>query len=285
MILKSEAKINLFLYVLRKRSDGFHEVYTLMHRIDLHDIVAIKKSGGGIHLKTSIDELNTQENLSYRAAEKFFFRCGIRPQVSIEIEKHIPLGAGLGGGSSNAATTLLGLNELFEFPLSFTEIYEIACELGSDVPFFLYESPAAIATGRGEIIKEVECNTDGYQIFLAIPPIKIPTSYIYSKLVLTSESCINKMPFVIIGERCDLGEIMPFFHNDLEGVALKEFGRLRDLKSVLTHHFGNALLSGSGSSMFSIINNPEVKREEGIADLLDSWGVVFKKVNFSRKGR
>ncbi len=285
MIYRSEAKINLFLHILGKRHDGYHEIYTLMHRIELYDTISVKKSKEGIDLKANIDNLTPQDNIAYKAAKLFFETSGIKPQVSIEIEKQIPIGAGLGGGSSNAATTLLALNELFDYPLSFNEIYDIATRLGSDVPFFLYDSPAAVASGRGEIINEVECDTGDYSVFLAMPPIKIDTGYIYSKLVLTTESCINKMPFVIIGERCNLGEIMPFLRNDLEGVALEEFGRLKDLKSVLNRHFGNALLSGSGSSMFSIIN-PEVKaEEERIKELLGSWGVVCKEVNFSKKGR
>ncbi len=286
MIIKSPAKVNLFLYVLNKRSDGFHEIYTLMHKIDFFDTVEVKpKPTPGIDILTTMDELNNENNLAYIAADEFFSRSGIRAQVRIEIEKRIPPGSGLGGGSSNAAATLLLLNEMFDFPLTFNELYTIAATLGSDIPFFLYDSPAAIATGRGEIIDELTCNTEGYSIFLAIPPISISTSTIYSKLVLTKKQCINKMPFVIIGERCDLEDIMPYLCNDLEGVVLKEFGRLRDIKSVLTRHFGNALLSGSGSSMFSIIN-PEVKADErGIEDLLVSWGVFFKRVNFSKKGR
>ena len=285
MIYRSEAKINLFLDILGKRHDGYHEIYTLMHRIEFYDLISVEKGKEGINLITDSEELNNQQNLAFKAASLFFETSGIKPQVEIKIEKRIPIGSGLGGGSSNAATTLLALNEIFDYPLSFNELHSLATQLGSDVPFFLYDSPAAVASGRGEIIKEVECDTQDYSIFLAIPPIRVDTGYVYSKLVLTTESCINKMPFVIIGERCNLEEIMPLLRNDLEEVALEELAMLKDLKSVLKRHFGNALLSGSGSSMFSIIN-PEVKaEEERIKELLGSWGVVCKEVNFSKKGR
>ncbi len=288
MICKSYAKVNLFLYVLGKRDDGYHELYTLMHKIDFFDYIEINKTSKySIDIKTNIKELNNQDNLAYKAASLFFDKAKIKPQVKIEIEKNIPMGGGLGGGSSNAAYTLLTLNKLFEFPLSEKEIYDISCLIGSDVPFFLCKKPSAIAKGKGEILQEIDCNTTNHQIFLAIPRINISTAYIYSqysKLLLTTGKPINKMPFVISGGRCELEKIKQHLCNDLEEVALSRFKELKSLKSVLVKYFGNALLSGSGASMFSI-TNPEVKAEEGIEELLVSEGIFCKTVNFADEGR
>ncbi len=288
MIMKSFAKINLFLCVLKKRHDGYHELLTLMHKINFFDNIELKKiQKKSIVLKTNIEEINNKKNLAYRAAEKFFEKARISPAVSIDIEKTIPLGSGLGGGSSNAACTLCGLNELFDYPLSDKEIYDIACSLGSDVPFFLSKSPAALAKGRGEIINEIDCDTKKLNVFLAIPKIHISTAYVYkqySKFLLTIDKPINKMPFVINGDRCNLESSMSYLCNDLEEVVLKKFYKLKKLKSVLSKHFGNALLSGSGASMFSI-TNPEVRAGEDIEEMLVSEGIFCKTVNFADEGR
>ncbi len=285
MIQKSYAKINLFLFVLGKRKDGYHELYTLMHKIDFFDYIEIKKiSLNSINLKTNVDEINNENNLAYRAALLFFKESGIKPQVAIDIEKHIPLGSGLGGGSSNCAYTLIMLNDMFDFPLNNKHLHNIAASLGSDIPFFLCKKPAAIAQGRGEILTEIDCDTQHYSVFLAIPKINVSTALIYSKLLLTSGKPINKMPFVVDVGKCRLEDIKPYLSNDLEKVALAEFEELSTIKKSLVGYFGNALLSGSGASIFSIIN-PEVRAERKVEDFLVSKGVVFKTANFSKKGR
>ncbi len=285
MIVKSFAKINLFLYVLNKREDGYHELYTLMHKIDLFDFININKIPKyTIELKTNNEELNNKDNLAYKAARIFFDTAKIKPQVSIEIEKHIPIGGGLGGGSSNAAYTLKSLNEMFGFPLEDKKMHTIAASLGSDIPFFLCKKPSAIAQGRGEILTEIDCDTKNYAIFLVIPKINVSTALIYSKLLLTSGKPINKMPVVANFGNCRLEDIKPYLANDLEKVALMEFEELKDIKNRLVGYFGNALLSGSGASIFSIIN-PEVIAEKELVDFLVSKGAVFKTVNFSKEGR
>jgi len=285
LIEKSPAKINLFLYVLRKREDGYHELYSLMHKIDFFDYIQIKKIDKfSVEILTNKKELNNDKNLAYKAAKLFFENAKIKPQVSIEIEKHIPLGSGLGGGSSNAAYTLKILNELFDFPLNDKKLHDLATMLGSDVPFFLCKKAAAIAQGKGEILTPIECDTKNYSVFLAKPDINVSTALIYSKLLLTRGKPINKMPFVADLGNCSLEQIKQRLYNDLERVALREFGELREIKRVLFGCFGNALLSGSGASIFSIIN-PEVRAGREVKDLLVSKGVVFKTVNFSKKGR
>ncbi len=285
MIEKSLAKINLFLHILGKREDGYHEIYTLMHKIELFDYINIKNNKNNtIKITTNVKEINNLNNLSYKAASLFFQYSKIKPQVSIEIEKHIPLGGGLGGGSSNAAYTLKMLNKMFDYPITNSGLKFLASQLGSDVPFFLCEGPAAVATGRGEIIEEIKCDVGNYVVFLAISKINVNTAYIYSKLLLTSGKPINKMPFVASVGNCRLDDIKPYLENDLEEVTLVEFEELNNIKNILVGFFGNALLSGSGGSIFSIVN-PEVRAKRKAEDVLVSKGVFFKTVNFSKEGR
>src|SRR4029077_140185 len=152
---KSPGKVNLLLNILGKRADGFHELETVMHPVNLFDELSFARVTRGFHLTCSDPTLPTDAgNLVHRAATLFFQKTEIRDGVRIHLEKKIPMAAGLGGGSGNAATTLLGLNELFSQPLSADQLQETAAALGSDVPFFLQHHPA-LATGRGEKIQSL----------------------------------------------------------------------------------------------------------------------------------
>src|SRR5438477_1435976 len=154
--LKSPCKVNLLLNILGKRADGFHELETVMHPIDLCDELVLRTGRQGVQLTCSNPELPKDSgNLVFRAATAFRETAGIREGVQIHLEKRIPLAAGLGGGSSNAATTLLGLNELFGKVLPPKVLEEIAAALGSDIPFFLQTKPA-LGIGRGEKIESLE---------------------------------------------------------------------------------------------------------------------------------
>ncbi|AEA34080.1 4-(cytidine 5'-diphospho)-2-C-methyl-D-erythritol kinase [Hippea maritima] len=281
MILKSFAKINSLLYVLGKRPDGYHELFTLMHKIDLFDLIEIERNDGGLKFSINIDELNNQDNLAVKAARLFFEKTGIKPQVSIEIEKHIPVGGGLGGGSSNAAYTLKGLNELFDFPLSRGELFEVAAKIGSDVSFFV-EHGDAIAEGRGEIITKVKCNTEGFKVLLAIPNFSVSTAFVYKRLRLTKLKGLNKMALTVKDGLCSMHELKNHLHNDLESVVLKEFDLLKWIKETLIKEAGNGLVSGSGSCVFSILGS-EVQAEEGLKEQLETRGVLCKTVNFAEE--
>ncbi len=278
MILKSYAKINSILYVLGKRPDGYHELYTLMHKIDLCDWIEIKKNAGGLKVKTSIDELNNKDNLAYKAAQLFFEKTGIKPQVDIEIEKHIPVGGGLGGGSSNAGYVLRGLNELFDYPLSNTELFELAARIGSDVSFFLVDG-SAVAEGRGERVRRIECETSGYDVFLVVPNFSISTAYVYKKFRLTNGKGVNKMASTVEGG-CKIKDIVTRLHNDLETVVLKEFDLLKRIKEWMIERFGCGLVSGSGSTVFSIIGS-EVEQKGRLDEFCLAEGFVCKNVKFA----
>ena len=140
LVLKSPAKLNLYLDVLRKRPDGFHDIDTIFEKIALFDIITIKPLGKGIKVTSDNPALPTgKKNLAYKAARILFEKTGFKKGVSINIKKNIPLSSGLGGGSSNAASTLLGVNRLFKLGLNKKELVEIAKTLGAYVPFFLYD--------------------------------------------------------------------------------------------------------------------------------------------------
>src|SRR5438309_4847915 len=153
---KSPCKVNLLLNILGKRPDGFHELESVLHPVGLYDHLRFTRGGRGIQLACSDPALPADErNLAHRAAASFLQAARLDEGVRIELEKKIPLAAGLGGGSGNAATTLLGLNELFGKPLSVKALHDIAATLGSDIPFFLQSKPG-LGSGRGEKIQSLD---------------------------------------------------------------------------------------------------------------------------------
>ena len=152
----SPCKVNLILNILGKRADGFHELETVMHPVKVCDELRFARGGSGVQLTCSHPELPVDSrNLVFRAAAAFLAEAKITDGVRLHLEKRIPMAAGLGGGSGNAATTLLGLNELFGNPLPAAQLQSLAASLGSDVPFFLQTKPA-LAVGRGEQVQSLE---------------------------------------------------------------------------------------------------------------------------------
>ena len=181
---KSPCKVNLLLNILGKRPDGFHELETVMHPVNLFDEIRFERGGNGIQLSCNEPALPVDsKNLVYRAAEAFLKLHNPRDGVRIHLQKKIPLAAGLGGGSGNAATTLLALNELFDQPLATAKLNELAASLGSDVPFFLQNRPA-LATGRGEKIQPLDFfpALRGRAFLLIHPGFGISTPWAYQAL-------------------------------------------------------------------------------------------------------
>ena len=181
---ESPGKVNLLLNILGKRPDGFHKLETVIHPVRVFDRLSFTRGGQGIQLTCSEPGLPTDpRNLVYRAAELFLKAAKIKEGVRVHLEKRIPLAAGLGGGSGNAATTLLGLNELFGQPLAPAQLQLIAAFLGSDIPFFLQSKPA-LATGRGERIQALEFfpALRGAVFLLIHPGFGIPTPWAYQHL-------------------------------------------------------------------------------------------------------
>src|ERR1700679_2856216 len=184
MRLTSPCKVNLLLNILGRRPDGFHEIETVMQPVNFCDELYFERGGNSVELSCSEKSLPTDsKNLVHRAATAFLAAAKISEGVKIHLEKKIPLAAGLGGGSGNAATTLLGLNELFGSPLSAAKLGELAAALGSDINFFLQDKPA-LATGRGENVESLEPfpALSGKAFFLFHPGFGIATPWAYQNL-------------------------------------------------------------------------------------------------------
>ena len=259
---KSPCKVNLLLNILGKRADGFHELETVMQPVNFYDELAFERSGGGVQLSCSEKNLPTDsKNLVHRAATTFLSAAKISGGVKIHLEKKIPLAAGLGGGSGNAATTLLALNELFDQPLSGARLNELAAALGSDIPFFLQNKPA-LATGRGEKIQPLEPfpALDGKAFLLIHPGFGISTPWAYQNLARFPEA-LNGKPgrakeLISKLQSNDWPAVADGFYNSLEAPALDKFPVLALFQEFLRENGAlAALMSGSGSTTFAIVEN------------------------------
>ncbi len=251
MIVQSYAKINIALYVLDKRPDGYHNILSLMSKIDFFDYIEIKPSYT-LKVSTNIDSLNNESNLAYIASKAFFDVSNIKDSVKIEIEKHIPYKAGLGGGSSNAAYTILALNKMYDYVLSFDALLDIASKIGSDCPFFLYEN-AAIVCAKGETVYPLDLTLDSQSLIIVKPHFGVSTKLAYSNLILTKRIFVNKMALV---ERLKKDGLLAVMHNDLESSVFKLYPAIETIKHKIVNIAGNGLLCGSGSSVFAFADKP-----------------------------
>jgi 4-diphosphocytidyl-2-C-methyl-D-erythritol kinase len=261
MLKKSPCKVNLLLNVLGRRSDGFHDLETVMQPVNLCDELTFERAGTGIELSCSDKALPVDGgNLVYRAAEKFFAAAGTSGGVKIHLEKKIPLAAGLGGGSGNAATTLLAINELFGKPLGPETLFEIAAGLGSDIPFFLQRQPA-LAVGRGEKIQPLENfpALASKAILLIHPGFGISTPWAYQNLARFPEALNGQkgraQKFISLLQSDDLMTAAGGFYNSLEAPAFEKFPVLLLYKEFLAANGAAALMSGSGSTTFAVCEN------------------------------
>ena len=242
------AKINLSLRVLARRSDGFHEIETLIAPISLCDEIKIEQRSGKQKIAFRCDDPSVpkgEDNIVVGAANVFFKETNISSGVSIELKKRIPHGAGLGGGSSDAASTLLALNELFETNLPREALTKMAEMIGSDVPFFIFQS-AAVCKGRGELVSQSRLR-EQLPVLLVKPEFGVPTQWAYSHWEDSHE-----IPGVSYrGQQF----AQQSFVNDLERPVFEKFAFLAQLKMwLLTQpEVGAALMSGSGSTVFAVI--------------------------------
>jgi 4-diphosphocytidyl-2-C-methyl-D-erythritol kinase len=257
--LNSPCKVNFILNILGKRADGFHELETVMHPVPVYDVLRFERAGSGIQLACDHPALPVDaSNLVFRAATQFTQQAGISDGIRIYLAKRIPLAAGLGGGSGNAATTLRGLNQLFGNPLEPASLAAIAAGLGSDVPFFLQDQPA-LATGRGENVEPLAPlkTLAGVHIFLAHPGFGVSTPWAYKNLA--------RFPADLNGERgrawrlmkqleVSLSAARSDFYNSLEAPVFEKFPLLAIFRDFLAENGATvSMMSGSGSTVFALV--------------------------------
>ncbi len=248
MQVLAPAKINLSLKILGRRSDGFHEIETVIAPISFYDEIKVEKRSGktGIVFRCDVPSVpQGDDNLVVRAAKAFVAKAKIDAAISIELQKKIPHAAGLGGGSSNAASTLLALNQLFETNLPREALSKIAETIGSDIPFFIFQS-AAVCKGRGELVTPLKLR-QRLSLLLVKPGFAVSTSWAYHHFLGSGE-----IPRVSYATQEFGGQT---FVNDLERPAFEKFVFLAQLKMWLLKQpeVGAALMSGSGSATFAVL--------------------------------
>ncbi len=274
----SPAKINLFLAVVGKRTDGFHDIVSLVAPLDFGDSIraSVIPSGIGLQLSCSDPDLPIDSsNLVYKAAQLYLERFKINAFVSVHIDKRIPIGAGLGGGSSNAASTLLALDRLFGMAKS-EEIHALAEKIGSDCPMFLHQGPS-ILRGRGERVEALENDSLGLSqektICLFKPSFSVSTTWAYERMAEDpsnyasaeqAEAALGGLPSTHI-------EFKSLLYNSFEKILFPKFPALELLLKEIRGPLGlPALVSGSGSGCFAICESENVAKLREL--VYDSWG-------------
>lgn len=250
--LKSHAKINIGLQVLNQRPDGYHNLHTIFQELDFHDTVTLVKIENGCELKSNIksfplDESNTCHKAFVILKQEFPELGG----VQIYVDKHIPQGAGLGGGSSNGAAVLKGLNQLYTFGLSDNDLEQLAVEIGADVSFFI-RGGCQLGEGVGEELTPIAKQLD-YTILLVLPSFSISTHWAYKSLNNGLDTSGNKANFADLFRR----DVIPFelFKNDFERIVIPAHPEIGEIKDALIENGARyASLSGSGSTVFGMFD-------------------------------
>ena len=261
LTLKAPAKINWFLRVLGKRSDGYHSIESLIQKVTLFDILTFTPSDA-IEITTDAP-VAAEENLVYKAAVLLKEKNSVEKGVIIDLKKNIPVGAGLGGGSSDAATALTGLNELWSLNLSMKELTGVAEQLGSDVPFFL-NGALSFVSGRGE--KLSPCRPKGaFHLLLVKPPLNVSTAWVYNNFAMLTkkaEKVNNITHFIRNIERAELNSFTDDIANDLESVTIHSFPVIAEIKERLRQQGAVfSLMSGSGSTVFGVFKTGKMAED------------------------
>lgn len=257
--LKAYGKINLGLDVIRKRPDGYHDLDMIMQMVDVYDDVIIeKKAGEEIVVKADAAVLsNGKDNLAYMAAKMLFDEFGIKSGVEITIHKRIPIAGGMAGGSSDCATTLIGINEMFNLGLSKQQLMERGVKLGADVPYCVLGG-TAIARGIGEVLTPLPTPPQCH-VIIAKPPISVSTAYVYGHIrpdEITKRPDIEQMTLAI--KEQDLNKLSNLLYNVMEEVTVSEYPVIEKLKSIMLEKGAlNSIMSGSGPTVFGLFDDRE----------------------------
>jgi 4-diphosphocytidyl-2-C-methyl-D-erythritol kinase len=254
------AKINMILRILDRRPDGFHNLWSIMQTVALEDEVQIRLRVGRQDIRLRCDAMQLtadHSNLVYRAAAEVLARAQQSIGLNIELRKRIPMGAGLGGGSSDAAATIIGLNRLLQLEWSPTQMADVGQLIGSDVPFFLF-APSAFVAGRGETVRPVV--VEGVRwVVLVNPGFGVNTKWAYQELAATRTAVT---PLSLVQRELDRqsrvswAQLIAAAENDFEAPVFDAYGKLREIKRSLQAHGAEiALLSGSGATVFGVFED------------------------------
>ncbi|MBE0478089.1 4-(cytidine 5'-diphospho)-2-C-methyl-D-erythritol kinase [Candidatus Aerophobetes bacterium] len=277
LTLRAPAKINLYLDVLGKLKDNYHEIESIVQSVSVYDILYFEKIKQGIKVICDCPSLTCREdNLVYKAAKLFFSLTGLTPGVKITVKKEIPVGAGLGGGSSDAATTLLGLNILFATGIPLSDLINYSSRLGMDVPFCLLKG-TALLKGKGDEVHPLPPIKKGW-IVLVYPDIPISTSWVYSRISgrLTDNKLDGKLNINDLKRRIKSNGLLgmkDLLYNKLEEVVIEEFPLIKEIKEKFNKRGAKGvLMSGSGSTVFGLVEDAKN------AQIMATWMQVSGKV-------
>ena len=274
LTLWTAAKINLYLDIVGKRNDGYHEIESVMQSVTLYDRLVLKPFKEGIKILSDEPGIPLgRENLCYKAAELFLKKTKIKQGLQIEIHKTIPRKAGLGGGSADAAATLWGMNKLFGVRVPLIILSKWASLLGADVPFCL-RGGTSLVRGKGEILIPLPSLKDGWLVLLD-PGIPVSTSWVYEKIrgELTKKKLSAKLLANLVEKEGLLG-ISKFLYNRLEEVVLERFPVMKAVKKeMMQARAKGTLMTGSGSIIFGMVENK--KEGESLRSKLQGRGKVY----------
>lgn len=260
--LKALGKINLGLDVLGRRPNGYHDVRMVMQTVYLYDQILLEKTDKeGISLETNLFYLPVNENnLAYRATKMLIDEFAIKEGVHISLEKHIPVAAGMAGGSSNAAAVLYGMNRLFQLGLTDQELMDRGVQLGADVPYCIMRG-TVLAEGIGEKLTPLPAMPKCH-VLLAKPPVSVSTQKVYEKLDAQEVTKHPDIDGILLGlQTGDLEKITSSMGNVLENVTITEYPQIERIKDVMKEEGAlNAMMSGSGPTVFGIYDDKMLAR-------------------------
>lgn len=266
--LKAYGKINLGLDVIRKREDGYHDLDMIMQMVDVYDdVILTKKEGNDIVVKTDTLVLpNGRENLAYMAAKTLMDAFGIKQGLEIRINKRIPIAGGMAGGSSDCATTLMGVNQMFDLGLGKEELMKTGVKLGADVPYCILGG-TAIARGIGEVLTPLPSPPQCH-VVIAKPPVSVSTAFVYGQIrpeEITKRPDIEGMAAAI--KEQDLYQMADLLYNVMEEVTVPRYPVIQEIKDIMLEEGAlNSIMSGSGPTVFGLYDD-KIKAEETVKHL------------------
>ncbi len=247
------AKLNFYLDVLEKRPDGFHNIETIFEKIDLKDELIIKEKGKGLKVRVGAANCSRGKyNIVYKAAREIFKEAGVALNLDIEIKKRIPVSAGLGGGSSDAASALIAINDIFKLGIPDAKLLSIAANIGKDVPFFMMDASFAIGRGAGEQLKKINLDRDLFHILIK-PSISLSTMAMYRRIDRNNLSGGGRsfQDAICALKKMDMEALGRHYYNIFESVLARNGNCINKIKALLARSGSrHSLLSGSGPTVF-----------------------------------